>query len=189
MRDHERLRLIGDAISNLRTLEPISTGIIAGRAARIRAAQATPNLRASVPAGGGSRGSGHSDPTGSAINTSADRLTRTMEELDQDDADLATAAALIAKVAARSARAQRPPKDPAPVQPRLAGCKSCARDDGYHEMVAAGQYRDLCRPCGDYNGAERRWPPLDAVRWMHRHGKKWTAKVLADALRSEAVKR
>lgn len=70
-------------------------------------------------------------------------------------------------------------------QKPLRGCQSCARDtdtptgDAYFEPT--DRYATFCRWCGDYSKAEKALPPLAAVRWMHRYGKRPTSKVLSDA--------
>jgi hypothetical protein len=79
--------------------------------------------------------------------------------------------------------AVRPPSEK-PVQKALAGCESCARDQGYFEPVAEGRYAKLCRTCGDYKGTMKRNLPVGAVVYMHRHGK-LTQKAIDDALRAE----
>lgn len=91
--------------------------------------------------------------------------------------------------AARKATADAPPP---PVQKEPDGCVSCARDRGPDGRVHFAPIdiknhnaRSMCRRCGDYTSGEGEWPPIEAVRYMHRTGKNWTWKIIQEAKRTE----
>jgi len=75
---------------------------------------------------------------------------------------------------------------PKPKQKPLEGCVSCARDARHFEPIDdRHRRRSLCRVCGDYFSGEGSWPPLGAVQYVHRTGKRLSWKVIEDAKRAE----
>lgn len=80
---------------------------------------------------------------------------------------------------------------PAPKQKPLAGCLSCARDDGHFSPIDVDRYnaRHLCRVCGDYASGEGEWPPLGAIAQIHRTGKPLTWKLIEEHKRAERRRR
>lgn len=64
-------------------------------------------------------------------------------------------------------------------------CTSCWRDDKYHEPVAAGRYKGLCRFCGDFRAAYKKRPPLKILQARHR-GQRVTQPMIQRELRREA---
>jgi hypothetical protein len=88
--------------------------------------------------------------------------------------------------AARRITEAAPPK---PKSKPLQGCVSCKRDNDHFEPIDprySAKY--LCRVCGDFNSGEGCWPPVGAVEYVHRTGKRLTWKVIEDAKRNDRRK-
>jgi len=84
--------------------------------------------------------------------------------------------------------AMKRPVDPEPVvQKPMEGCRSCKRNAGHFEPIDVVRYSkpDLCTMCGNYYAANGEIPPLAAVKYVHRTGKRLTTKVVEEAKRSE----
>lgn len=92
----------------------------------------------------------------------------------------------VLETARQAMRVQR--SVPQPIQPQAPeGCISCRRDGGYFEPICTDRYdaKSLCRSCGDFLSGQGRLPPLGAIKYVHRTGKRLTAKVVMDADRAE----
>ncbi len=190
MNNSDRARIILNIEIAANWLNTIPHDINAIVAEKHRQARAQASIRSGSD-GRAPKGS-HSDPTASAVMSSAEAIADADEWTREADAALAlldeTMAWLLAKCGTIQRAGLRPPDEPAPVQKPLRGCASCARDKGHFEAIAADRYSNLCRPCGQYKAAEGRLPPLGAVEYMHRYGK-LTPKAIADGLRAEKAKR
>lgn len=114
------------------------------------------------------------DPTGEAA-VGADRAAQAQARIDHAVTALADAAKTLAVELAAwsppSTDMQRP--DPASASAPEGWCRSCWRDNRYHEPVGirpggtAPYYRDLCEWCGRFRAAEGYLPPVELLRKRH----------------------
>lgn len=105
---------------------------------------------------------GYSDRTGElAITSGRDTATQDAKTISRAVLELWRSSVVLADFRDRLANR-------APV---VRYCRSCRRDSGRQELVAAGRYADLCRWCGESesrNGGQE--TPLALLRAHHRDG-------------------
>lgn len=133
---------------------------------------------------------GHSDRTGEQVvspfcdpgddsdRARIDTVTAELDELDTRSASLRDTALELLTSPNTAKLTARLEEDASRIrwllkrwarEPDMRWCSHCWKTNRHREPVHLGQYKDLCRGCGDWRGVNKKLPHADFMPYLQRH--------------------